>query len=247
MKNPKGAEAVVPRNYSGSGKKEKVENMFNSIASRYDLLNHVLSAGVDYGWRKKVIRLLEPHHPQLILDIATGTGDLAIACAKLNPKKITGVDISNGMLEVGRKKIKEKKLDNLIELMQADSADLPFPDASFDAITVAFGVRNFENLENGLKEMYRVLKPGGQLVILEFSQPQRFPVKQLFGLYSRKIMPAIGQLLSKEKSAYEYLPESVEAFPYGKKMTDILSSLKFVNTKYIPLTFGIATIYCGTK
>ena len=247
MKNQKEANVVIPHSYSGSGKKEKVEAMFNSIASQYDLLNHVLSGGVDYGWRKKVINILKPHQPKHILDIATGTGDLAIAALKLHPEKIIGIDISAGMLEVGRKKIAAKKLEHAIELIQADSSAMPFADASFDAITVAFGVRNFENLEKGLKEMYRVLRPGGHLVILEFSQPQHFPVKQLFRLYSRKILPALGQLLSKQRAAYEYLPESVEAFPYGERMTKIISSQGFVNTKCRALTFGIASIYSAVK
>jgi demethylmenaquinone methyltransferase/2-methoxy-6-polyprenyl-1,4-benzoquinol methylase len=247
MKNQKEVNMVIPQSYSGTGKKEKVEAMFNSIASRYDLLNHILSAGIDYGWRKKVIRLLKAHQPKRILDIATGTGDLAIAAAKLHPEKIVGVDISAGMLEVGRKKIALKKLQYIIELLLADSAALPFADASFDAVTVAFGVRNFENLEKGLKEMYRVLRPGGCLIILEFSQPQHFAVKQLYRLYSRKIMPAVGHLLSKQKAAYEYLPESVASFPFGERMTEIIRSQGFSNTKYTALTFGIASIYEGIK
>ncbi len=247
MKNSKGESVVIPQSYSGSGKKEKVESMFNSIASRYDLLNHVLSGGIDYGWRKKVIALLKPYQPKYILDIATGTADLALAAMKLHPEKIIGVDISAGMLEVGRKKIAVKELQNSIELIQADSADLPFPDNTFDALTVAFGVRNFENLEKGLQEMLRVLKPGGKMVILEFSQPQKFPIKQLYHFYSRKIMPGIGQLISKQKAAYEYLPESVAAFPSGKKMTDIIDAQGFIHTKCIPLTFGIASIYWGEK
>ncbi len=247
MKEHKSHNTVIPQTYSGSGKKEKVEAMFDSIAGKYDLLNHVLSGGIDYQWRKRVINILKEHQPKTILDVATGTGDLAIAEIRLNPEKITGVDISAGMLDVGRKKIAEKKLSHKIEMIQADSAALPFADESFDAVTVAFGVRNFENLDNGLKEMYRVLRTGGVMIILEFSQPQQFPVKQLYRLYSRKIMPSIGQLLSKQKAAYEYLPESVEAFPYGKKMVDILMMQGFKNTKCTPLTFGIASIYVGTK
>lgn len=240
-------EAVVPRSYSGSGKKEKVEAMFDSIASKYDVLNHVLSGGIDYGWRKKVINILKNHQPKRILDVATGTGDLAIAALKLHPEKITGIDISAGMLAVGKKKIADKKQDHIIELMQADSTSMPFEDGSFDAVTVAFGVRNFENLEKGLKEMHRVLRPGGIMVILEFSQPQHFPVKQLYGLYTRKILPVIGQLLSKQRAAYEYLPESVEAFPYGARMTKIISDVGFNHTKCKSLTFGIASIYSAMK
>jgi demethylmenaquinone methyltransferase / 2-methoxy-6-polyprenyl-1,4-benzoquinol methylase len=246
MKNAN-TSVVLPQNYSGNNKKEKVEAMFNSIASKYDLLNHVLSGGIDYGWRKKVINHLISYHPKNILDVATGTGDLAIAAMKLQPQKITGIDISAGMLEVGRKKIAEKNLSEYIELIQADSASLPFETGAFDAVTVAFGVRNFENLEAGLNEMLRVLKPGGCMVILEFSHPQRFPIKQLYRFYSRRIMPAIGQLLSRQKAAYEYLPESVEAFPYGKRMTDIISALGFANTKCRSLTFGIASIYSAEK
>ena len=239
--------SVLPHSYSGSGKKEKVESMFDSIASRYDLLNRVLSAGIDRRWRKKVIRILSEHRPQYILDIATGTADLAIAAAQIKPNRITGIDISSGMLEVGRKKIEKKKLARMIDLINADSTNMPFAEQSFDAITVGFGIRNFEDLEKGLSEMFRVLKNGGITVILEFSKPQGFPVKQLYSLYSRKIMPAIGQLLSKQKAAYEYLPESVNAFPYGVQLLKKLEEQGFKDTKWIPLTFGIASIYLAYK
>lgn len=239
--------SVIPQQYKGSTKREKVEHMFDSIAPKYDLLNHVLSGGIDKSWRKKLIRLLSNQHPKTILDIATGTADLAIASASLQPEKITGIDISQGMLDIGNIKIKEKKLDALIELLQADSEQLPFAENSFDAITVAFGVRNFEHLSVGLKEMYRVLKPGGTCLVLEFSQPQSFPVKQFYWFYSKYILPVAGQLLSQQRSAYEYLPESVKAFPYGKNFLKIYSEAGFASTKCYPLTFGIASIYEGKK
>lgn len=239
--------SVIPQHYKGSSKRERVEEMFDSIASRYDLLNKVLSAGVDKGWRKKTIQELEKLQPQSILDIATGTADLALESMKLKPSEIIGIDISNKMLDIGRHKIMEKGFQGIIRLEQADSENIPYPDNRFDAITVAFGVRNFEHLEKGLAEMYRVLKPGGKAVILEFSQPSKFPVKQFYDFYSRHIMPRIGQLLSKEKSAYEYLPASVAAFPYGKKFTDILTKTGYKDTKAQSLTFGIASIYTGIK
>ena len=183
----------------------------------------------------------------MVLDVATGTADLAIALAKSNPDKIIGIDISNGMLEVGRKKIAKKGLTQLITLEQADSEDLPFADNHFDAITVAFGVRNFENLEKGLSEMLRVLKPNGKLLVLEFSQPQKFPFKQVYNFYFKNILPGLGKLVSKDSSAYTYLPESVGAFPYGKKFTTILEKVGYKNTRLQPVTFGVATIYEGVK
>ena len=238
---------VIPGSYAGTGKREKVAAMFDSIASRYDLLNHVLSGGIDRRWRKKVINMLAEQQPKKILDIATGTGDLAIEAVRLNPDKITGVDISEGMLAVGKEKIKKLGLDNLITLQYADSTSLPFEDNSFDAVTVAFGVRNFDNLEKGLYEMRRVVKTGGQVIILEFSQPERFPIKQLYSFYSRKILPVIGQLLSKQRAAYEYLPESVKEFPHGNDFLKIMSDTGFINNKAASLTFGIASIYSGNK
>jgi demethylmenaquinone methyltransferase/2-methoxy-6-polyprenyl-1,4-benzoquinol methylase len=238
---------VIPQRYTGSGKRERVENMFDSIAPKYDLLNRVLSAGIDKGWRKKAIDLLIPLQPKSILDIATGTADFALEAERLKPAAIKGVDISEQMLAVGRKKIAERKLSGVITLERGDSEQLQFADNTFDAVTVAFGVRNFENLEKGLIDMLRVLKPGGMAVILEFSQPQQFPVKQFYRFYSRYILPTIGQLVSKERSAYEYLPESVAAFPYGKQFTDILENCGYSATVYYPLTFGIAGIYTGIK
>jgi demethylmenaquinone methyltransferase/2-methoxy-6-polyprenyl-1,4-benzoquinol methylase len=238
---------VIPQHYKGSTKRERVEEMFDSIATRYDLLNKVLSAGIDKSWRKKAIDELIAIKPNAILDIATGTADLALECMRLKPAEIIGIDISNKMLDIGRHKIMAKGYQGIIRLEQADSEQLPYDDARFDAITVAFGVRNFEHLEEGLKEMYRVLRPGGKVVILEFSQPDRFPVKQFYNFYSYKVMPKIGQMLSKERSAYEYLPASVSAFPHGKNFLSILTKTGFKDTKSIPLTFGIASIYTGIK
>ena len=238
---------VIPQNYKGSSKRERVEDMFDRIAPKYDLLNKVLSVGIDKGWRKKMVAELKPLKPQLMLDIATGTADVAIACMNLQPTHITGVDISALMLAEGQKKIEELGFAKQITLQQADSESLPFADNSFDAITVAFGVRNFQNLDKGLSEMLRVLKPNGKVVILEFSQPEKFPIKQLYNFYSKYILPTIGQLVSKERAAYEYLPESVAAFPYGQEFVKIMNHNNFVNAKCVPLTFGIASIYVGSK
>ena len=221
--------------------------MFNNIAGRYDFLNHFLSMGIDVLWRRKAIRLLKAGEPKNILDIATGTGDFAIECLRLNPDKVTGIDISAGMVEVGKAKIKKKKLEDKIELLSGDSENLPFADNTFDAITVGFGVRNFENLKKGLSEMNRVLKPGGKVAVLEFSKPKRFPVKQLYSFYFKRITPMIGKLLSKDASAYTYLPESVQAFPDGENFTAILKEVGFKNTAIHSLTFGIATIYIAQK
>jgi demethylmenaquinone methyltransferase/2-methoxy-6-polyprenyl-1,4-benzoquinol methylase len=238
---------VIPQNYKGSSKRERVEDMFDRIAPKYDLLNKVLSVGVDKGWRKKMVAELKSLQPKTMLDIATGTADVAIACMKLQPDHITGIDISALMLAEGQKKIEGLGIANQITLQQADSESLPFADNSFDAITVAFGVRNFQNLDKGLSEMLRVLKPNGKVVILEFSQPENFPIKQFYNFYSKYILPTIGQLVSKERAAYEYLPESVAAFPYGQEFVKIMNSNNFVNTKCVSLTFGIASIYVGSK
>lgn len=238
---------VIPQHYKGTGKRERVEEMFDSIATRYDLLNRILSGGIDRRWRKKAISELEDLKPQRILDIATGTADLALESTRLRPAEIIGIDISNKMLDIGRHKIMERGYQGIIRLEQGDSEHLQFPDDHFDAITVAFGVRNFENLEAGLAEMHRVLRPGGKVVILEFSQPSRFPVKQFYRFYSYRIMPAVGQWISKERSAYEYLPESVSAFPYGSKFLDILTKTGFTHTRCQSLTFGIASIYTAQK
>ncbi|MCF6359870.1 MAG: bifunctional demethylmenaquinone methyltransferase/2-methoxy-6-polyprenyl-1,4-benzoquinol methylase UbiE [Cyclobacteriaceae bacterium] len=238
---------VVPYKENEQGKKEQVAQMFNNISKRYDLLNHVLSMGIDILWRKKAVRMLKPFAPKIILDIATGTGDFAIESVRLKPIKIYGVDISEGMLEVGRKKIEAKKLDNLIKMQLGDSENLAFEDNFFDAVTVAFGVRNYENLKLGLSEMFRVMKPGGHVVIIEFSKPSGFPIKQLYNFYFKAILPTIGKLISKDQSAYTYLPESVSAFPYGDKFLDIMNEVGFTETKAIPLTLGISSIYWGSK
>jgi demethylmenaquinone methyltransferase/2-methoxy-6-polyprenyl-1,4-benzoquinol methylase len=237
---------VKPYNEAGS-KKQQVAEMFDNISERYDLLNHLLSLSIDKGWRRKVVRMASEGKPKLILDVATGTADLAIALKKAHPEKITGIDISAGMLSVGRTKIAKKKLSSLITLEQADSEDLPFADDTFDAITVAFGVRNFENLKKGLSEMRRVLKPGGRLLILEFSQPQSFPFTQIYNFYFKYVLPTIGKLVSKDSRAYTYLPESVQAFPYGDAFRNILAEVGYETGRVIPVTFGIATIYEGRK
>lgn len=239
--------AVVPYQDDPRAKKQQVARMFDNISGRYDFLNHFLSLGIDVLWRKKAIRLLREFHPKRMLDVATGTGDFAIEALSLNPDKVIGVDISEGMLEVGRKKLKERKLDTRIELRSGDSEKLPFEDNFFDAVIVAFGVRNFENLELGLKEMLRVVKPGGNVVILEFSKPSKFPMKQLYNLYFTAILPWIGRWISRDNSAYRYLPESVKAFPDGNKFLEVLASLGYKNPKCDPLTFGISSLYWGSK
>ncbi len=239
--------SVVPYKDKQSSKKEQVADMFNSISKRYDFLNHFLSAGIDIIWRKKAIKLLAKDKPQTILDIATGTGDFAIESLALNPKKVVGVDISEGMLSVGREKMKKKGIDHIIEMRLGDSEGLNFPDNNFDAVIVAFGVRNFENLKQGLKDMLRVLKPGGRVVILEFSKPRSFPFKQLYNFYFKYILPVIGRLVSKDQSAYTYLPESVNAFPEGDAFTKILQELGYKETECKTLTFGISSIYTGLK
>ena len=238
---------VIPYKDKQGSKKEQVASMFNNISGQYDFLNHFLSLGIDILWRKKAIKLLKADQPKLILDIATGTGDFAIEALALHPNKVIGVDISEGMLEVGRKKLKRKKLEEKIELQLGDSERLLFDDNKFDAIIVAFGVRNFENLEKGLTDMNRVLKPGGKAVILEFSKPKSFPFKQLYQFYFKWILPKIGSIISKDQSAYTYLPESVNEFPDGKKFLDILEKTGFTNNQCKPLTLGISSIYIGTK
>ena len=220
--------------------------MFNNISGRYDFLNHFLSLGIDRAWRRKAISRLKASKPKRILDVATGTGDFAIEALKLNPDQVIGVDISDGMLDVGRKKLKARNLDR-IELRNADSEKLPFEDNYFDAVIVAFGVRNFENLELGLGEMLRVVKPGGQVVILEFSKPSKFPMKQLYNVYFTTILPTIGRWISRDQAAYRYLPESVKAFPDGKDFLNVLSGLGYKNPQCDPLTFGISSLYQGSK
>jgi len=240
-------ETFKPYKDSSSSKKEQVAEMFDNIAGNYDFLNHFLSLGIDIYWRKQLVKHLKKQAPKTILDVATGTGDLAIAMLKAKPEKVIGIDISNGMLEVGRKKMKEKSLDHIITLQQADSEELPYEDNSFDAVCVSFGARNFENLEKGLTEMRRVLRDGGQLYILEFSQPTLFPFKQLYQFYFKAILPLIGKVVSKDNSAYSYLPESVKAFPFGKELNRIIENCGYTNAKNIPLTLGISSIYIAKK
>ncbi|MEO7988576.1 MAG: bifunctional demethylmenaquinone methyltransferase/2-methoxy-6-polyprenyl-1,4-benzoquinol methylase UbiE [Chryseolinea sp.] len=238
---------VVPYSEEVTSKKEQVAKMFNNISHRYDFLNHFLSLGIDKLWRKKAIDLLRSKNPKLILDVATGTGDFAIQALVLNPDKIIGVDISTGMLDMGRVKIHDQKLESKIELLEGDSENLPFEENKFDAITVAFGVRNFENLELGLREIKRVLKPGGMLVVLEFSKPRSFPFKQLYNFYFKSILPGVGRMVSADKAAYTYLPASVEAFPDGNDFIQVLQRVGFNETQCRTLTFGISSIYTGTK
>ena len=221
--------------------------MFNHISPKYDLLNRLLSFGVDVWWRKKAIAKLRPHAPKVILDIATGTGDFAIEALKLKPERIIGADISEGMLQIGREKMKRLGLTDKIQMVTGDSEKLPFRDNFFDAVIVAFGVRNYENLHKGLSDMGRVLKPGGMVCILEFSKPQTFPVKQFYYFYSKYILPLVGKLVSKDNSAYTYLPESVQAFPDGRNFLNAMEQAGFGKAIAYPLTFGIVTIYTGVK
>ena len=239
--------SVTPYKNRPEGKKKQVAEMFNNISGRYDLLNHLLSMGIDKRWRKNAIRQLKPYSPKKILDIATGTGDLAIEALSLKPEKVTGIDISEGMLEVGRRKIEKNAYSEKIELLTGDSEYLEFSDNNFDAVIVAFGVRNFEDLKKGLKEMHRVLKTGGHTVILEFSRPSLFPFKQIYNLYFNRVLPFLGKHISKDESAYTYLPESVNVFPEREAFIEILSEVGFTNTWYKPLTFGISTLYFATK
>jgi demethylmenaquinone methyltransferase/2-methoxy-6-polyprenyl-1,4-benzoquinol methylase len=240
-------KVVKPYNDRDTSKKEEVATMFNNISKRYDFLNHFLSLGIDKIWRKKAIRLLQEIQPKSVLDIATGTGDFAIAALKLKPEEVIGVDISQGMLDVGIEKMKRKGVDNIISMQLGDSEKLPFEDMRFDALTVGFGVRNYENLEQGLSDMLRVLKTDGRAIILEFSKPRKFPVKQTFGFYSKRVIPFLGKTISKDKRAYEYLPESVAAFPEGQDFLDIMKKVGYKNVDSQMVSGGIATIYWGTK
>lgn len=240
--------AVLPDASSNLSKKEQVAEMFDDIAGRYDFLNHLLSMGIDKGWRKKAIKSIAAIQPKIILDVATGTADLAIAAAKALPEaQIIGVDISEGMLEVGRKKLKSSHPDKNIELLTGDSEHLPFNDNHFDAITCAYGVRNFQNLEAGLADMHRVLRPGGKIAILEFSHPKAFPVKQFYQFYFRYILPTMGRLVSKNSHAYTYLPASVKAFPEGAIFCETLTCCGFKDATARPLTFGITTLYTASR
>ena len=229
-------------------KKTQVERMFDGIAHRYDFLNHFFSLGIDVLWRKACIRMLRKEHPETLLDVATGTADFAIEAVRMGLNvQVTGVDISAGMLDVGREKIAARGWNDRINLIQGDSVSLPFEDESFDAFTVAFGVRNFEDLQGGLKDMLRVLKPGALGLILEFSKPKHFPIKQVFGLYFKHIMPTVGKWVSKDPSAYTYLPESVQAFPEGEAFLSEMTNAGYVDVRARSLTGGIATIYTGRK
>jgi demethylmenaquinone methyltransferase / 2-methoxy-6-polyprenyl-1,4-benzoquinol methylase len=239
---------VVPYKESSNSKKEQVAEMFNHISKRYDFLNRFLSAGIDVRWRKKALRELLPLQPQTILDVATGTADVAIMAAGiLKPKHITGIDISDGMLAIGKQKVAKAGLQELITLLNGDSETINFADNTFDAVTVAFGVRNFQHLEKGLAEIRRVLKPGGKLVVLEFSKPKAAVVKPLYNVYMKIVAPGMGKLFSKNRSAYKYLDESIKKFPEGNNFTSILNHLGYTNTSCKPLSFGICSIYCGTK
>ncbi|WP_010663874.1 bifunctional demethylmenaquinone methyltransferase/2-methoxy-6-polyprenyl-1,4-benzoquinol methylase UbiE [Marinilabilia salmonicolor] len=234
------------QNIDGS-KKEQVRSMFDRIAPRYDLLNRLLSFGIDRIWRKNVVKLLKGLQAPIILDVATGTGDLAIEICKIDPVEVYGVDLSPQMLEFAQKKIQQKRLHMTITLKEADSENLPFESNFFDAVTVAFGVRNFENLSKGLSEMQRVLRPGGKLIVLEFSKPASFPFKQLYHFYFTRILPWWGGLISKDKDAYRYLPASVLQFPEGMEFENELRAAGLEPEKSIPQTFGIATIYVSVK
>jgi len=238
---------ITPYEKQDVPKKAQVEEMFDNIAHRYDFLNHLMSLGIDKLWRKSAVRILKQHHPKTVLDIATGTADFAIEDYKAQPEKIVGIDIAEQMLVIGREKIKARGLSEKITLQKGDSENLPFADNSFDAITVGFGVRNFENLAKGLKEMHRVLKPGGIAIVLEFSKPRVFPVKQVFYVYFHYVCPLIGRWFSKDSRAYTYLPESVDSFPEGNNFLTKLKEAGFQNTQCKPLTFGISSIYTGYK
>ncbi|MDY8138815.1 bifunctional demethylmenaquinone methyltransferase/2-methoxy-6-polyprenyl-1,4-benzoquinol methylase UbiE [Aquimarina sp. 2201CG5-10] len=241
------SEKITPYNDNSRSKKEQVAEMFDTISGNYDGLNRVISFGIDVKWRKKVVALVGKNNPKTILDVATGTGDLAINLSKTGASEIIGLDISSGMLEVGKNKINAKNLDKVISMVQGDSENLPYTDNYFDAITVAFGVRNFENLEKGLSEIFRVLKPGGLFVVLETSNPTKTPYRQGYKFYCNTILPIIGKIFSKDKSAYSYLSESAAAFPYGEAFNNILKKIGFIDIKDKPQTFGVATIYTATK
>jgi demethylmenaquinone methyltransferase/2-methoxy-6-polyprenyl-1,4-benzoquinol methylase len=241
-------DTVVPDIASNLSKKEQVAHMFNNIAPRYDFLNRFLSAGIDISWRKKALSLLKKDNPKKILDIATGTADVAILAASiLSPEKIVGIDISEGMLSYGRQKIKNLQLQDVIELQQGDSEAIQFEDESFDAVTVSFGVRNFQHLENGLSEIKRVLRKGGKLVILEFSRPSLPGIQQLYKLYMSVLAPGIGKIFSNNRGAYQYLNDSVQKFPEGKDFISVLDSIGFHNTSFKRLSLGICSIYIGEK
>jgi demethylmenaquinone methyltransferase/2-methoxy-6-polyprenyl-1,4-benzoquinol methylase len=238
---------ITPYKSSTLSKKEQIAQMFDTISGNYDGLNRVISFGIDVKWRKKVLALVSKKNPETVLDIATGTGDLALLMAETSAEKIIGLDISAGMLEVGRKKIANANLSNKIEMVLADSESMPFEDNSFDAITVAFGIRNFEHLDLGLKEILRVLKPNGIFVVLETSNPTKTPYKQVYSLYTKYLLPLIGKVFSKDKAAYNYLSESASVFPFGDALNNILRKNGFIEVLAEPQTFGVATIYSASK
>ncbi|MEO6258571.1 MAG: bifunctional demethylmenaquinone methyltransferase/2-methoxy-6-polyprenyl-1,4-benzoquinol methylase UbiE [Ginsengibacter sp.] len=241
-------DSIVPFRHSAENKKKQVENMFDRIAFRYDFLNRFLSAGIDRGWRKKALRQLISLQPKIVLDVATGTGDFAILCEKiLKPESIVGIDISEGMLELGRKKIAKLHLEDKVTLLRGDAEAIFYDENSFDAVTVAFGVRNFEDLEKGLSEIRRILRPGGRLVVLEFSRPSLPVIKQFYSLYMNHVTPRIGKMISKNNEAYQYLNNSVQHFPEKESFTQILKTLQYRNAFYKTLSLGICTIYCGEK
>jgi demethylmenaquinone methyltransferase/2-methoxy-6-polyprenyl-1,4-benzoquinol methylase len=240
-------DTIVPYKGQQATKKEQVAQMFDNISPKYDFLNHFLSLGIDILWRKRAIKMLKADKPKFILDVATGTGDFAVEALSLHPEKIIGVDISEGMLEYGRKKLARRKLTDKIQLQTGDSENLAFADNYFDAVIVSFGVRNFADLEEGLANIHRVLKPNGSLVVLEFSRPSAFPMKQLYQFYFKYILPVIGRMVSKDATAYTYLPESVQAFPDGKDFVSILERIGFKQTQCKKLTFGISSVYYGRK
>jgi len=241
-------DKIVPFKTADEGKKEQVAKMFDQIAFRYDFINRFLSVGIDIGWRKKALRQLKDLQPKKILDVATGTADVSLLAYQiLKPSKIIGIDISEGMLEVGRKKIAAKHLEDVITLQQGDSESITFANETFDAVTVAFGVRNFANLEKGLGEMRRVLTKNGKAVILEFSKPTAPGIKFFYRLYTRIIAPQAGKMIANNKDAYQYLNDSIEAFPEGDAFLKIMQSVGFKNVYCKPLSFGICTVYCGTK
>lgn len=248
MATPLPHDNIIPFKDSGKSKKQQVAEMFDKIAGKYDAMNRFLSARTDIGWRKKAIRRLKKDNPQHILDVATGTGDMAIMAYKLlKPAHITGIDISEGMLELGRKKVEKEGLVDKITLLTGDSETINFAENTFDAVMVAFGVRNFENLENGLKEMWRVLKPGGRLVVLEFSKPRQKAIKGFYNLYMGLVAPQVARWFRQNKEAYQYLNESAKAFPDRQLFTDLLKKAGYTNTDYTPLSFGICCIYSGKK
>lgn len=239
-------ESIKPYNSGEKGK--QVEEMFNNIAPTYDTLNHRLSWDIDKGWRKKAIAQLQPFSPRHILDIATGTGDFAILAARmLTPEKLIGADISEGMMDIGRQKVKRARLEQIISFEKEDCLQLSYPENSFDAVTAAFGIRNFPDLDRGLKEIFRVLKPGGHLSIVELTSPVAFPMKQLFKVYSHTVLPIYGRLVSRDDSAYHYLTATIEAFPQGEQMVGILKKTGFSEARFERLTFGICTMYLATK